>query len=107
MAETVKHSSLTIASGADVSSSIRLDHRRLTGIIWPATMTNTAMDVQLSDDNGTTWYNISSLTAIPVTASTLESLDPADTINAHFIRLKGASTEGSARTVKILSQPTV
>lgn len=104
----LQYTEVTVASGAAVSSAAQLKGRRLTGILWPATMTNTAGDVQGSRDNGTTWFNISTLAAVPVTASTLESLDPADTVCAHYVRLNfTGGNEGGNRTIVLVSQPTV
>jgi hypothetical protein len=104
----VQYVEVTVASGAAVSSAAQLKGRRLTGILWPATMSNAAGDIQGSRDNGATWFNISTLAAIPTTASTLVSLDPADTVCAHYVRLNfTGGNEGGARTVVIVSQPTV
>lgn len=101
----VTPTTVTIANGAAVSSAVRMDNRRLTGFITPATLTNTAFDVQYSNDNGTTWYDISSLSAISAPVSTLVSLNPADCVNAHYVRLQGSGNEGGARTIILLSQP--
>lgn len=100
----IRHETVTIASGAAVSDAAQFANMRLTGFITPAALTNTALDVQYSND-ATNWYDISSLSAISAPVSTLVSLNPADCINAHYVRLQGSGTEGASRSIVLLFQP--
>lgn len=101
----VQYDSVTIANGAAVSGAVVLTNRRLTGFITPAALTNTAFDVQGSNDQGTTWYDISSLSAISAPVSTIVSLNPADCVNAHYVRLQGSGNEAAERALVLISQP--
>jgi hypothetical protein len=102
-----RYTTTSIASGAAVSGAVDLTGRQLTGFITPATLTNTAFDIQGSPDGGTNWYDISTLAAISAPVSAIVSLDPTDTVNAHYIRLQGGSNEGGTRSITIISRDLV
>lgn len=99
----LEYHEVTIANGASVSSAVRLDGRRLVGWLNPAALTNTAFDVQHSNDGGTNFYDITALKAVAVTVSEWTTIDPADACLAQYVRLQGAGNEGGARTIILVS----
>jgi hypothetical protein len=93
---------VTILSGAAVSGAVDLAGARLVGFLTPATLTNTAFDVQASFDRGTTWVDVSSMSAISAPVSTLCAISPADSACASYVRLQGSGNEGADRTITLI-----
>lgn len=99
----LEYHEVTIASGAAVSSAVRLDGRRLVGWLNPGTLTNTAFDVQHSKDGGTNFYDITALKAVSVAVDEWTVIDPADACLAQYVRLQGSGNEGGTRTIYLVS----
>jgi len=93
---------VTILSGAAVSSAVDTGGSRLVGFLTPATVTNTAFDVQASFDRGITWVDVSSMSAISAPVSTLCAINPADSACANYVRLQGSGNEGADRTITLI-----
>ena len=101
---------ITIASGATVSSAIK--QADMDGILCtvclPAAMTNTKFHFQGSPD-GTTWFDIylaksngnPSKYEINFAASAALSVDPTSFYSAHYVRLAVSLAEADTREFKL------
>jgi hypothetical protein len=102
--------SVTIASGATVSTSV--EQRAMNGVLvtvcLPAAMTNSKFHFQGSPDN-VNWFDIYLAKAngnpskyeINFAASAALSLDPTPFYSAHYVRLAVALAEGGDREFKL------
>ena len=102
-----KLESVTIASGAAVSSSVDFqrsgDQFEIGSLVLDGTYTNTSFDIQAEIDG--TWYDIYDTfgTKYSVSVNDGKHSLPADVFkDVNKVRLKGASNEGAERTAKFL-----
>lgn len=98
--------SVVIANGTGTATANLLG-TKLIGVIFPATMTNTAFDIEFSLD-GSTYYDVHNQAGTKQTLAVANGLVsiPIDLsyLLEGFIRLNG-SNEGAERTVTFLSKP--
>lgn len=96
---------LTFAQNSDTSSSLDTKDRTLVAIRTPSAMTNTTLELQTSED-GSTWFPVyrDDGTKYTFSLSTSEArhinLNLQQTNSCRWVRLKGASQEDSARTLR-------
>jgi hypothetical protein len=99
----------TIASGADVSGAIANPggNAHLIGVLFPATMTNTAVTIQV--ELGGAWRDVYDELGVIATITVVDGLAIFPPWIAYgfpnALRLKGAVTEGAERTITIISRP--
>lgn len=99
--------SAVIPSSGDTSPEVDLGVHRLVGIILPGTFTGTALTFLMSDASGGTFVavnNDSGLISKTVAANKYLPVNPDDFLGIRFIKVKSGSTEGAARTVKLVTQ---
>jgi hypothetical protein len=109
-AHTHREQDVTILTGAAVSNGVDLGGGTLVGFLCPATLDNTAFDVQVSFDNGTNFYDVDTLKSLTATVNEVTHINPADSIGMAHVRLQGASNEttgGTDRTIKLIYVPVV
>jgi len=98
---------LTIANGASVSGGLSANpHFRYAEELTfylPSTLTNVQLKVQVSEDAGTTYFDLLDDNGNNVTAAPSEAVR-VRTGGWDNIRLAGAVTEGSARTVNVTAR---
>ena len=105
---TMEYYDFTIESGASVSDAFDNRGLRLVALHTPATLTNTALTIQMSPNwDGVAFYNVSTLTSISTPVDTVVGINPSDSIGAEYIRLKGSGNEGGARTIRGFFMPLV
>lgn len=98
----------TITSGTDEVAFNTLG-TTLSEVVFPATMTNTAFDIQKSYDNGANYKDVYNSAGVKITVTVVDGcakLDPSDSYNlSGFLKLKGASNEGAERALIIVVKP--
>ena len=97
-----------IASGGTTSNSVFFGKDTLLAILFPAAMTSTAVDIQVSSD-GVNFYSVESnvgisFSALTVSVDTWISLDPAITLAYPYIRIVAGSSEGADREIKAIKR---
>jgi hypothetical protein len=98
----------TIANGADVSGAIESlgGGAHLVGVLFPDTMTNTTLTIQAQI--GGAWRDVFDDIGVAATITVVNGLAIFPPWIAYgfpvALRLKGASNEGAARTLRILSR---
>ena len=102
-----KLESVTIASGAAVSSSVNFqrsgDQFEIGSLVLDGTYTNSSFDIQAEIDG--TWYDIYDTfgTKYSVSVNDGKHSLPADVFkDVNKVRLKGSQNEGAERTAKFL-----
>jgi hypothetical protein len=98
-------SNLTFANNSNTSSEIDTKNRTLAAISIPAILTNSSFSLETSEDN-VTWLPVYKAdgSQVTITVSTSQArfiqMDLEGTNACRWIRLKGSSNEGSARTLR-------
>lgn len=109
MARLLSVSNVTIANGATTSTALSMDLDRIpVAIITPAAMTSTSLTFEASDDDGTTWrpvFNEGTQYSVTISASQSRQIGLARQPfeGVRLVRIIAGSTEGAARTLKIIS----
>jgi len=107
LAKNVSVSTVTIASSATTSTALTLEANRVpVAIQTPASLTGTAMTFEASTDEGATYtpvYDESTLYSITVGTSRFIGLKRVPFEGVKLVRLVSGSSEGGARSIKIIS----
>lgn len=108
MAKNLRVSTLTIANGATVSSTLTLENNRVPlAVITPAAMTGSALTFNASDDGSTFYplYNESSSYSVTIGTSTARhyALARQPMEGVKYFQVVSGSAEGAARTIKVIS----
>ena len=81
----------------------------LSEVVFPATMSNTAFDIQKSYDNGATYRDVFNRQGLKLSITVVNGsakLDPSDGYNlSGMLRLKGAIVEVAARALILVTKP--
>jgi len=106
MARNVSVDTVTIANGATTSTAVTLPaNKRLLGFQTPASLTSTAITFEQSSDDGVTYtpvYNESTSYSITTSTSRYHRVNEDVFNGCRVVRLVGGSTEGGARTIRVL-----
>lgn len=112
MASSFKTETVVISSSGTVSAAIDLTDSSgagyaLVAMIMPATFTGTTVSFQGSDD-GVTYYAIyntnNALLSANVTQGRMYLFTPGDFVGIRYLKVVSGSTEGSSRTIKLLTR---
>jgi len=102
--DNIYQRTVTIANGASTSSTLIANGAKLTGLIFPASMTNARLDIEVSYDNAATWHKVYD----SVTGAKIDTITTQGAVSLNFndsnlltnqIRLVGAGNEAAARTI--------
>lgn len=108
--ELVDKTEVTIADGASVSGAVNMNGGKLIGIEFPASMTNSSFNVQVSDTGADgTWkdvYDNSGIRlSVVVRTNSIVYFFPFDVASFRkFVRLSGGAETG-AKTLNFLVRP--
>jgi hypothetical protein len=97
---------LTFDNNSSTSSTIETKNRTLVAITTPAALTNSSFALETSEDGSTNWAPVYKADGSQVTitvatnAARFIQLDLEGTNACRWIRLKGVSNEGGARTLR-------
>ena len=96
-----------ISDNATNSSAAQCDGLLLSGIVFPAAMTGTAVTFEFSF-NGTTWYDVvetdGTEVSYTVSAGNVVRVDPSGWAFASpgFLRISSGSSEAADRTINLI-----
>lgn len=102
-----KSVTIDVSADANNSSGISTDGMLLSGIIFPAAMTGTALTVDFSLD-GSTWYDVvetdGTEVSYTITAGDAVRVDPSGWAFASsgFVRVTSGSTEAADRIITLI-----
>lgn len=106
-AKNVIQQDITWSSGSS-TVEFELNGSKLAGVIFPATMTSTTLDVELSLDGGTTWDKVYDNVGTKISMAVQDGIVYLAPTDSYFlegdIRFNGSS-EGADRSLVILSRP--
>lgn len=98
---------VTIAGGDTTSGSKAMERNRVPlGLIIPSTFTGATVSFQVSIDDGTTFYPLyyeGTLYSFSVGTSRYHAFNKAAFEGVKLFKIVSASTEGTARVIKIVS----
>lgn len=107
MAKNISVSDVTIANAASTSTALTMEGNRVpVGIQTPASLTSTTLTFEGSTDTGATYqplYDGSTLYSLTAGTSRYIGLNPNVFAGVKLVRIVGGSTEGGARTIRIIS----
>jgi hypothetical protein len=103
----VKEVLIDVSANGTTSNGVSTNGMLLTGIVFPAAMTGTALSFDFSID-GTNWYDVvetdGTAVTYTVTAGDVVRVDPSGWAFASigFIRVTSGSTEAADRSIKLI-----
>ena len=98
---------IDVSDNATTSSAAQCDGLLLSGIVFPAAMTGTAITLDFSF-NGTTWYDVvetdGTEVSYTVSAGNVVRVDPSGWAfaSAGFLRVVSASSEAADRIINLI-----
>lgn len=114
MGQTFSSTTAAIANGASLSGVCRPGEKTICAVVMPATWTAAGLSFQVSDDGGTTWYELLDQDGVAVTvaspaAATRYNLSAMDFQSANAFKVRSGTSavpvaQGGERTITFITR---